>query len=199
MNQASIQRNNQAPIQRKSSSGSFKPIRPPPPPPRRASTGGSGKDSDPEHKTSACSSSRNKPEQKTHTDDSNKYAKNQSSSTEEDDIIILDKHGSGATVVSDMQDSTTSWLNQNEALSSTSKANIMNRYKDYMAGMKIGEEVQLPMKIDEYGNGRLKEAESPSVVSDIQDSTTSWLNQIEDYQSKYKTNHIMNSYKEYME
>ena len=73
----------------------------------------------------------------------------------------------------------------------------MNRYKDYMAGMKIGEEVQLPMA--EYGNGRLKEIESPSVVSDIQDSTTSWLNQIEDYQSKYKTNHIMNSYKEYME
>ena len=148
------ERNNQAPIQRKSSSGSFKPIRPPPPPPRRASTGGSGKN-EPERKTQvSSSSSRNKPEQKTHTDDNNNYAKNQSSSTEEDDIIILVKHGSGATVVSDMQDSTTSWLNQNEALSSTSKANIMNRYKDYMAGMKIGEEVQLPMKIDEYGNGR---------------------------------------------
>ena len=68
-----------------------------------------------------------------------------------------------------------------------------------MAGMKIGEEVQLPMKIDEYNGNGMKNVESPSIVSDIQDSTTSWLNQIEDYQSKSKTNHIMNSYKEYME
>ena len=75
----------------------------------------------------------------------------------------------------------------------------MNRYKDYMAGMKIGEEVQLPMKIDEYNGNGMKNVESPAIVSEIQDSTTSWLNQIEDYQSKSKTNHIMNSYKEYME
>ena len=76
--------------------------------------------------------------------------------------------------------------------------------------MKIGEEVQLPMKIDKSG---MKEmiAESPpkhvggggvacsSVVSEMQDSTTSWLHQMEDYHSKSKTNHIMNSYKDYME